>query len=423
MKLGKSLRFLGAMAVAILLTVMQAEAAGKAVPFTTKSKEAEKYVAEAIRGVESFQFPQQINGNAKKAVAADPDFAFAHYLVAVTSPTPAAGQPEMEKALELVKKASEGERRYLEAVSLVRAQKAADALKIFQELAVQYPEDRKVRMMIGQISLNTGQPDQAQAAFEQALKLDGSTPRVHAMLGTLALLKDDYKKARDLYGTAIAKKAPATAPFLPYYGTAYTYVYEGNLAAALKTLQTYRELYEKTDGFPELPAVFVWNSIARLQLENGRLEEALKSYEAGYKTVPGSTMNDQEKTIWMGRMHHGRGRVLAKMGKHEEAWKEAEYIKKLIEEGGERGKEFWPSYHYIAGYLKLENGDYKAAVEHLKQSRPGDEFHLLLLARAYDKTGETAEAQKIYQQIVDSKQNNLERALSYGEAKKKLKKA
>src|SRR5687767_3560794 len=108
------------------------------------------------------------------------------------------------------------------------------------------------------------------------------------------------------------------------------------------------------------------------------------------------------------------------MGKHEEAWKNAETIKKMIDEGGEEGKQFVEAYHYLAGYLKLEAGDTAAALEHLKQADKDDAFHQLLLARAYEKSGDKVNAKKVYEGIVASKQNNLERALAYPEAKKKL---
>jgi tetratricopeptide (TPR) repeat protein len=132
-------------------------------------------------------------------------------------------------------------------------------------------------------------------------------------------------------------------------------------------------------------------------------------------------MPENDKKAWLGRMHHGKGRALAKMGKHAEAWKEAETIKKMIEDGGEAGKQFWPAYHYIAGYLKLESGDYAKAIEHLKQADLNDPFHKLLLARAYEKTGDQANAQKLYKEIVSFNIINIERALSYPEAKKKIK--
>jgi hypothetical protein len=46
---------------------------------------------------------------------------------------------------------------------------------------------------------------------------------------------------------------------------------------------------------------------------------------------------------------------------------------------------------------------------------------MLLLARAYEKAGNTAEAQKLYKQITEFSQVTLERALAYPEARKKLK--
>jgi len=109
------------------------------------------------------------------------------------------------------------------------------------------------------------------------------------------------------------------------------------------------------------------------------------------------------------------------MGSHAEAWKEAETIRKMIDEGGAEGKQFEPSYHYLAGYLKLEAGEYAAAVEHLQQADPvRDPFRDLLLARAYEKKGDKENARRTYQEVASFKLNTLERALSYPEAKRKL---
>jgi tetratricopeptide (TPR) repeat protein len=108
------------------------------------------------------------------------------------------------------------------------------------------------------------------------------------------------------------------------------------------------------------------------------------------------------------------------MGKQAEAWAEAEKIRKLIEDGGEQGKQFWPFWHYLAGYLRLEAGEVPAAIEHLQQADPNDPFHTLLLARALERAGKKDEARQAYQRVVDSTNNGLERALAYPEARRKL---
>lgn len=427
MKTGKFLYHTKAVIAVMLFLAVSAFAASdkansqKKIEFTTDSKEAKEAVAQVIYRIETFQFGPDVNAIAKKAVEADPNFAFGHYLVATTSNSPAEAKPSIDKVTELSKKASDGERRYMEAVMLTRTQKLDEALAIFTDLSRQYPDDRMVQMLLGQVYTNQNKLDEAKTAFERAAQLDGSTPRVYTFLGNIALLKGDYGKARDMFKVSLSKKAPNTAPFGAGYGIVYTYIYEGDTKSALKALGEYEAAYEAAGQDKQFPAVFIWNSIARVHLEYGKPEEAIKYYEKGYSTVPGSSIDELQKKIWLGRLHHGKGRALSKMGKHEEAWQEAELIKKMIEEGGKDGEPFWPSYHYIAGYLKLEAGDYKSAIEHLKKTDLTDPFHNLLLARAYDKSGDAANAQKIYKEIVGSNVITIERAIAYPEAKKRLK--
>jgi tetratricopeptide (TPR) repeat protein len=391
------------------------------IEFTTDSKEAKDYVAQIVFKVETFQFGPDVNSLAKKSVEADPKFAFGYYLLGTTSATPGDVKQYSEKAAELAKNASEGERRYIEAVLLTRAQKTNEALPIFLDLARQYPDDRMVQMLLGQVYTNLGKLDEANASFEKAIKLDGSTPRVYTFLGNNELLKGNYAKARELFNTSLAKQVKGSAPFGPNYGLAYAYIYQGDIKSAVKTLEAYAADYQTSTQQQNFPAVFIWNSIARLHLEYGRAEDAIKAYEKGYDTIPGSNLDETQKKIWLGRLHHGKARTLAKLGKREEAWKEADLIKKMIEDGGKEGEQFWPSYHYVAGYLKLEAGEYAKAVEELKQTDLTDPFHKLLLARAYDKSGDSASAQKLYKEITEFNQLTLERAIAYPEAKKKLK--
>ena len=108
------------------------------------------------------------------------------------------------------------------------------------------------------------------------------------------------------------------------------------------------------------------------------------------------------------------------MGRHDEAWAEAEKVRAMIEEAGEAGEQFLPAYHYLAGYLLLEKGAHAKAVEHLEQANPDDPFHTLLKGRAYEALGEVEKAKGAYRAVVESKNNGLERALAYPEATDRL---
>ena len=204
------------------------------------------------------------------------------------------------------------------------------------------------------------------------------------------------------------------------YGVAFSYLYEDHPAEAVTALERYLAEYKDSAASQGFPEVFIWNSIARIHLENGGAAKAMEAYEKGYESVPGSTLPEDQKQVWYGRLLHGKCRSLAKIGKHQEAWAEAEKVRKMIEDGGEAGEQYLPAYHYLAGYLKLESGEIDAAIEHLEKANPDDPFHRLLLARAYERKGEKDAARKTYEQVVASTANGLERALSYSEAKRKL---
>lgn len=217
----------GVLAVLILITLASSSAFGfkaanskRKIEFSTDSKEAKDYVAQIVNRIETFQFGPDLNALAKKSVDADPNFAFGYYLLGTTAATPDEVKKFSDKAAELAKTASDGERRYIEAVLLTRAQKPAEALTMFLDLAKQYPDDRMVQMLLGQVYANLGKLDESNASFERAIKLDGSTPRVYTFLGNNDLLKGNYAKARERFNTSLAKQVKGSAPFGPNYGLA-----------------------------------------------------------------------------------------------------------------------------------------------------------------------------------------------------------
>jgi tetratricopeptide (TPR) repeat protein len=344
-----------------------------------------------------------------------------YYLSAVAPPP--ANEEQLAKAVELAKSASDGERRFIEAMKIARANQGAqakDAIPLLAKLGADYPQERLVPVLLGQLYQGQGEADKARAEFERANAIGPKSPRMSAFIANDDLLKGRYDKARAAFLDVEKTLPKGSAPFAVRYGLAFSYLYEGKVDPALDSLRTYLAEYKDSGAAQGFPEVFIWNSIARINLENGRLDAAMQAYEKGYESVPSSSLPDDQKQVWLGRLMHGRCRTLAKMGRHEAAWAEAEKIKKMIDEGGEAAKQYVPAWHYLAGYLKLESGDYKTAVDELKQADANDPFQQLLLARAYEKAGAPDDAQKTYRKVVDSQLNGLERALAFPEAKKKL---
>jgi len=390
--------------------------------WSTRSQEARKLLAELQSRIESFQVGAANVELAQKLVAADPSFAMGEYYMSAVVGTPDEALRHYEKARELAKKASDGERRFIEAMVHVRINQGVDfrkSIPALEALSEAYPAERLIYVILGQLQNGDGRADLATAAFQKAKAL-GPSPRVDAFLANDDLLKGQYGKARTIFEAVETSLPKGSVPFAIRFGTTFSYLYEGNVDAALKSLETYLGEYKAGGLDQQFPEVFIWNAMARIKLEAGRTEEALKDYQKGYESVPGSKLPEDQKQTWLGRLHHGKARTLARMGKHAEAWVEVETVKRMIVDGGEAGREFWPAYHYLAGYAKLEAGDYAQALEHLLQADAKDPFQRLLLARSYEKLGRNDEAKKAYKMVVESQWAGIERPLAYPEAKRKV---
>jgi tetratricopeptide (TPR) repeat protein len=391
--------------------------------WTTQSPEAKRLLGELQLRIENFQIGPANLELAKKLVAADPNFAIGQYYLSAVTPGPADAEKEYMKSRELAKNASEGERRFIEALYYARVNLGVDfkkSIEPLEALAKDYPNERLIQVLLGQLYAGTNQGSKALGAFEKAQAIGPKSARVEAFLAGDDLLKGRYAKARTTYESVEKSLPKGSVPFAIRFGVTFSHLYEGNVDAALESLRTYLAEYKDNGLDQAFPEVFIWNAMARINLENGRLDEAMKDYEKGYESVPRSNLPDDQKQVWLGRLRHGKARVLARMGKQQEAWAEAEGVKHMIEEGGEPAKQYWPAYHYLAGYVKLQAGDYAQAIDHLKQAEPENPFHTLLLARAYEKNGQKEEAKKEYQRIVDSQWVGIERPLAYPEAKKRL---
>ena len=413
-----------ALAAACASTASYAAApAGRHFEWTTQSADAKRMLIDLQQRVENFQAGPENLELARKLVAADPNFAMGVYYLSVFTTPPDEAVAQYQKSRELAKKASAGERRFIEGMSHARLNQGLGfrrSIQPLEALAEDYPGERLVFMILGQLYNADAQGDKAKGAFEKALTLGPRSPRAEAFLAGDALLKGQYSEARRAY-LEIEKSLPkGSVPFNIRFGVTFSHLYEGNPDAALESLRTYLAEYKARGLDQQFPEAFIWNAMARINLESARLEEAQKCYRNGYESIPGSTLSEDQKKTWLGRLRHGMSRTLARMGKQKEAWAEAEAVREMLLTGGEAGRQYWPAYHYLAGYAKLEAGDAAAALEHLLQADTNDPFHRLLLARAYEKLGRKDEAKASYQTIVDSQWAGIERPLAYPEAKRKL---
>ena len=115
-----------------------------AMPLTTKSNEARHLVEEAWRLNLDLVETEQAAAVLRKAVKVDPDFAFAHELLAQTSLDPAEQVSEQEKAFSLRSHASPPEREIIEWWQDSADHKLIPAITRMNDVLAQYPHDKWV---------------------------------------------------------------------------------------------------------------------------------------------------------------------------------------------------------------------------------------------------------------------------------------
>ncbi len=398
------------------LVLSSASLSAQKLPLTTSSDAARSAFVKALELIEHEQ-NDKAQSKLDEALSADPDFAMALAVKATLSGR--SGNELLKKAENL---AAGAEKEFIAALSLAAERKTAEAIEQLAALSKRFPEDTLILMQLGRIQLQSGAYGDAAATFAAANKLTGGTPLGKSQYwlskGNESLFNDKYAEARSYYQKIVDAGDRDATPFIPFFGQVYAHVYESNPEKAIAVIDEYMARYNRNGAAQGYPPAWIWNMRARINLEFGNAEEALRNYETGYKSVPPSQLDSLQKQIWLGRKQHGIARSLAKMGQIDRAWEIAEQMKAQLEAADEQGKRFMPAYHYLAGYIKLEAGDLDAAIAHLEQANKRDAFIKLLLARAYDRKGEKDKALTMYKEILQVRANNVVRALAYPEAQK-----
>jgi tetratricopeptide (TPR) repeat protein len=184
--------FLAAAAVAAA-----ADDAGK-IPITTASTEARtlylqgRDAGERLLGADSREL-------FAKAVAADPNFALAHFALANSANTAQEFFDEQKRAVALADRASKGERL------LILAQDAGvrgDPTKqgeLLSELVAAYPQDERAQMALGNYHFGRQDYDGAVACYHKAAAINPSFSQIYNQLGYAERFLGDYGAAETAF--------------------------------------------------------------------------------------------------------------------------------------------------------------------------------------------------------------------------------
>jgi tetratricopeptide (TPR) repeat protein len=278
-------------------------------------------------------------------------------------------------------------------------------------------EDPQALVTEGRKLNRAGRQDEALALYERALKMDPQMFDALLAAGVALDLKGDYARARTYLQRAI-DLAPEEARPQALGAMAVSHAFEKNAAEAAKYYQQQFDLMmtaQRLDG-----AASTANAMARAYLESGDPDNAEKWYRTGYETARKLTgLPPDQVDLWALRWHHARSRIAARRGNAAEAATYAAEVKAIVDKGGPNTEQE-PAYQYLVGYNALYAGRYDAAIAELLKADQADPFILGLLAQAFEKKGDTAQAKEYYGRALQSNGHNLQNAFTRPLARQKL---
>lgn len=261
-----------------------------------------------------------------------------------------------------------------------------------------------------------GKLDEALSLYEQALSKDPGFYQAQLESGIALDLKGEYTKAQEHLRKAV-DIAPTDSKQQALRSLAFSYAFQGDaFKAAEPEMEVFNARLAKGDS---VGAAETCDELARIYLELGDPDHAYKWYKMGYDTVSRKTdLSETEKNLWLFRWESARARVAARQGNIEEAQQHLRAAKPALDKANNPDQmHFYP---YLTGYVAFYAGDYKAAISELQKADQRDPFILVLLAQAYEKSGDNAQAKSYYRKVLENNVHNPTNAFARPLAEKKL---
>ena len=315
---------------------------------TTSSKEAlakfeeGRELWEKLRGLEALTYFQE-------AVALDSNFALAYLHMSFTSQSAKDFFADLDKAVALADKVSEGERLWIlgaEAGANVDPMKQRE---YFRQLVAAYPNDKRAWNVLGnhyfaqqeyelaieqykkaiEIDSNFSQPynqygyalrflgkyDEAEGVFKKYIELIPNDPNPYDSYAELLLKMGRFDESIAEYRKALEVKADF---FASHIGIASNLTYEGKYDEALAQLQT---MYDMAHNDGQRRAAL--GAKALVETERGNYDAAIKDYEA--QLALALKINDHAAASGD---YYNMGNTMFEAGKYDKAM---EYFKKGLD--------------------------------------------------------------------------------------------
>jgi tetratricopeptide (TPR) repeat protein len=261
-----------------------------------------------------------------------------------------------------------------------------------------------------------GKHDAAIALYRQALVRSPDSFDAHYGIARALDLAGSYVEARQHFAKAI-ELAPEGAKdqALRMMGVSYAFVNKVTDAA-----KYFREVFDRRLAAGNVAgAAEVANELGRVYLELGDSDNAFRWYRLGYQTAARQRERPvAEIDLAEMRWAHAQARIAARRGNRQEARRQQAAVKSLLDKGTNSDQQI--QYSYLVGYVDFYLADYAGAVAELRKADQEDPFILMLLAEAYEKSGQASTARDYYEKVLASSSHAVNNAFARPVARQKV---
>jgi tetratricopeptide (TPR) repeat protein len=266
-----------------------------------------------------------------------------------------------------------------------------------------------------ELLMKMGRYDDSIVQYQKALEKDPQFSSAMAGIGHNDVFKGDYAKGRQSYQREYDRAPNVNAKTGSLFWTTTSYVYEGNMAEALKAIEQQRTFAAKEDLVPTVIATH--EQAAFILAEWGDLAGSTKHIEAASRLVEESALPIATKESARLRMTLARARILTAVHEFDSAKNLVQKAQAMVDSS--RNPAEARAVEGVFGMLELEQGHNDQALAHFAKANPESAYDLFYTAVAQERKGDQAEAARLYSKVATWNQNDLGYAVVRARARAK----
>jgi tetratricopeptide (TPR) repeat protein len=283
----------------------------------------------------------------------------------------------------------------------------------FAQPASQQPEF----VQQGQQLIRAGKPDEALVLYRETLDASPDSIPAAMALGSVLDLMGKGNEARKYFSKMIEKADAPAHKAAAQRSMAISYAFEGNCEKAAEYEQRVFNVYQSSNNFYQQGEIA--DEAARICIDSGDLDAAQKWYGLGHEAgLKEPDIKPARQDLWNFRWEHAQARIAIRRGQTADAEKHVAAAKTILDKGTiPEQATFFP---YLVGYVAFYSGDYKKALDQLRQANQNDPFIQCLLGQTYENIGDKDSAMACYRKASTASSHNPPAAYAVPFARKKL---